>query len=700
MKPDFSGYASKANLLCSDGRTIKPHAFKGNDGKRVPLIWDHGRNDPKNVLGYAEIEDRPDGAFVRGYFNNTDSGKHMKEAVEHGDVDALSIFADKLVHNGADVVKGRIQEVSLVISGANPGASIQNITISHSDGMIEERESEAIIFTGLNFEHSDSSDESEEDDTDLEHAEEGTVVSDTNTKDKKVEDSETSIADILNTLNEDQMKAVAYVVEEALKVEPVIAEADDNDDDEDDTVSHSDLDENDADAADTDQDDSDADDANADDAEDDAEDTNDDTVEHSDQEENNMSRNLFDSKDETNVQKNTLTHSQLETIVNDAKRFGSLKDSVLQHAAEYGFENVDLLFPDAKNLANSPEILSRRMEWVSEVIDNTYHSPFARIRSTVADITAEEARARGYVKGSKKKDEIIKLLRRKTSPTTVYKKQRLDRDDMLDITDFDVVAWLKAEMRIMLDEELARAILLGDGRDAVDDDKIDEDSIRPIAYDDAMYAHKVVLPSNFDVKSKIEAMIRARSHYKGSGAPVLFTTQTFLTDMLLDKDKMGRRIYTSVDDLASQLMARKIVAVEVMEEYPDVQGIYVNLSDYAVGTDKGGQISMFDDFDINYNQHHYLLETRASGALRKPKSAVVVLTELGTVAVPTQPSFAAATNTITIPTVTGVRYIIDEAVVTGNQVITGNTTVIAQALSGYRFESGTDTEWDYTYTTP
>ena len=684
MKPDFSGYASKANLLCSDGRTIKPHAFKGNDGKRVPLIWHHGRNDPKNVLGYAVIEDRPDGAFVRGYFNNTDSGKHMKEAVEHGDVDALSIFADKLVHNGADVIKGRIQEVSLVISGANPGASIQNITISHSDGMIEERESEAIIFTGLTFEHSDSSDESE-DDTDLEHADEGTAVSDTKN------DNELTINDVLNSLNEDQKKVVAYLVEEALKVDPALAEADD-DDDEEDTVSHSDLDESEVDEADADQDDSDADDAD-----DDAEDTNDDNVEHSDQEENNMSRNLFDSKDDNNVQKNTLSHSQLETIVNDAKRFGSLKDSVLQHAAEYGFENVDLLFPDAKSLANSPEILSRRMEWVSEVIDNTYHSPFARIRSTVADITAEEARARGYVKGSKKKDEIIKLLRRKTSPTTVYKKQRLDRDDMLDITDFDVVAWLKAEMRIMLDEELARAILLGDGREVTDTDKIDEDSIRPIAYDDAMYAHKVILPSNFGVKDKIEAMIRARSQYKGSGAPVLFTTQTFLTDMLLDKDKMGRRIYTSVDDLASQLMAKKIVAVEVMEEYPDVQGIYVNLSDYAVGTDKGGQVSMFDDFDINYNQHHYLLETRASGALRKPKSAVVVLSELGTVAIPTQPGFNPTTNKITIPTVTGVRYIIDDAVVTGEVTITGNTTVIAQALTGYRFESGTNTDWDYTY---
>ena len=684
MKPDFSGYASKANLLCSDGRTIKPHAFKGNDGKRVPLIWHHGRNDPKNVLGYAVIEDRPDGAFVRGYFNNTDSGKHMKEAVEHGDVDALSIFADKLVHNGADVIKGRIQEVSLVISGANPGASIQNITISHSDGMIEERESEAIIFTGLTFEHSDSSDESE-DDTDLEHADEGTAVSDTKN------DNELTINDVLNSLNEDQKKVVAYLVEEALKVDPALAEADD-DDNEEDTVSHSDLDESEVDEADADQDDSDADDAD-----DDAEDTNDDNVEHSDQEENNMSRNLFDSKDDNNVQKNTLSHSQLETIVNDAKRFGSLKDSVLQHAAEYGFENVDLLFPDAKSLANSPEILSRRMEWVSEVIDNTYHSPFARIRSTVADITAEEARARGYVKGSKKKDEIIKLLRRKTSPTTVYKKQRLDRDDMLDITDFDVVAWLKAEMRIMLDEELARAILLGDGREVTDTDKIDEDSIRPIAYDDAMYAHKVILPSNFGVKDKIEAMIRARSQYKGSGAPVLFTTQTFLTDMLLDKDKMGRRIYTSVDDLASQLMAKKIVAVEVMEEYPDVQGIYVNLSDYAVGTDKGGQVSMFDDFDINYNQHHYLLETRASGALRKPKSAVVVLSELGTVAIPTQPGFNPTTNKITIPTVTGVRYIIDDAVVTGEVTITGNTTVIAQALPSYRFESGTDTEWDYTY---
>ena len=417
-----------------------------------------------------------------------------------------------------------------------------------------------------------------------------------------------------------------------------------------------------------------------------------------------MTRNVFEmansgsfgeSLEHSNTSK-SLSHSEVSSIVNEAKKIGSFKDAVLNHADEYGIENIDILFPDARALSNNPDFIQRRTEWVAKVMSSIKKSPFSRIKTIHADITADEARARGYIKGNLKKEEVIKLLKRKTDPTTIYKKQKLDRDDILDITDLDVVAWLKAEMRIMLDEEIARAILIGDGRSSVSDDKIDEDKIRPIANDDALYAHPVTINDSATPTEIIEQLIRARGNYRGSGQPTLFTTLPFLTDMLLLKDSLGRRLYTSKEALASELMAKEIVEVEVMED-TDILGIYVNLNDYTAGADRGGEISMFDDFDIDYNQNKYLIETRMSGALTKPMSAIVVKKVPGELVSPVSPSFDSASNTITIPTTTGVEYTIDGEVVTGDVEILETTEVVAKPASGYSFNSGAVSNWTFVY---
>lgn len=410
-----------------------------------------------------------------------------------------------------------------------------------------------------------------------------------------------------------------------------------------------------------------------------------------------MTRNVFEQT-ETSNPRATLSHSQLSTIVKDVERLGSLKESFLAHAQEYGIEDIDVLFPDAKALSDSPEFLSRRMEWVAAVINGTRHSPFSRIKSIVADITADEARAKGYAKASLKKDEVIKLLKRTTTPTTVYKKQKLDKDDVSDITDIDVIAWLKAEMRVMLDEELARAILLGDGREADDDDKIDEDRLRPIANDNDMYAHKVVVASNATPDNVIEAILRAHIYYRGSGRPTLFTTGQFLTDLMLSKDKIGRRLYNTEAELAAALRVSGIVQVDPMVDYPEIVAILVNLSDYTVGADKGGAVSMFDDFDLDYNQMKYLLETRVSGALTKPKSAVVITRQVGTLVTPTAPSYNSTTHVVTIPSVTGVTYKIDDVVVTGTVTLEETSDVEAVANTGYSFAPNTTTSWTFTVT--
>jgi hypothetical protein len=575
-KFDFSGYATRANIKCSDGRTIKKDAFKHHDGQTVPLVWQHVHNDPKNVLGRAYLEHRNDGVYAYCLFNETEGGKNAKIMVEHGDITALSIHANQLKQQGSDVLHGMIREVSLVLAGANPGALIDNLNIQHSDGSYEESDEEAIIYSGLEFDHS-SDDDDETDDE-----EEATVH--VKTKKKVIshatapqDDPNETIQDVFDTLSEKQKNVVYVMLAEAMNQDENMSQSEGG---------------------------------------------------------TEMKKNVFDAGD-SKVEKATLTHAQLEEIMTTAKKCGSLKDAFLQHTVTYGIENIDYLFPDAKNVLDTPALISRQMGWVPGVINGARHSPFSRIKSMAADITADDARALGYVKGGLKKEEVISLLRRITTPTTIYKKQKLDRDDIVDITDLDVVAFLKSEMRLMLDEEIARAVLVGDGREPEDGDKINESNIRPIYKDDDMYAHKVRIAADADTEDFIEAMIRAREFYKGKGMPTIYTTASIMMDMLLLKDNMGRRLYPTVADLAAMLMVDKIVEVPVMSgltrvtnESPAVtlalKAIIVNINDYVMGADKGGSISLFDDFDIDYNQFKYLMETRMSGALVYPKSALVI----------------------------------------------------------------------------
>lgn len=643
MEADFSGYATKAGLKCSDGRTITSDAFKHQDKVKVPLVWQHAHNDPSNVLGHALLEARQDGMYAYGFFNETPAGKSAKTLVQHGDIISLSIFANQLVEKAKSVLHGAIREVSLVLSGANPGALIDNVALAHADGEVETLEDEAVIYTGLSLEHSDL-------------LEEEVVLHAT--------DEDESVQDVYNSLTDKQKDVVHFMIGAALEAN--VEQADDS-------IKQSSQDD----------------------------DTNkEDNLTHQEGIEN-MSRNVFD-QNSAKPDGPTLSHDQLKTIVADAQKIGSFKEAFLAHAAEYGITDIDVLFPDAKAVTTQPDLIARRTEWVKGIIDGAKHSPFARIKSLAADLTADEARARGYVKGNLKKDEVIKLLKRVTIPTTVYKKQKLDRDDIIDITDLDVVAWLKWEMRFMLEEELARAILIGDGREPDDDDKIDEDKLRPIAWDHEMYAHPVTVPTNVSPDGIIESVLRARKHYKGTGTPAFYTTDDILTDMILIKDKMGRRLYSTEAELAAALRVSRIVVVEVMENTPDLLGVIVNIADYTIGADKGGTLSMFDDFDIDYNQYKYLMETRISGALTKPKSAVIVKRVSGTTVTPTAPSFDEETNTITIPTVAGVSYFnqsTDAELADGsNVVITETTDVEARPDAGYNFPHNTDADWTFAYT--
>lgn len=575
MKFDFSGYATKNNLKCADGRTIQKDAFKENDGQIVPLVWQHLHNEPANVLGHAILENREDGVYAYCVFNDSAPAQNAKEAVKHGDISSLSIYANGLIQKGQAVIHGVIREVSLVLAGANPGAMIDAVCIQHSDGSETPLEDEGIIFTDeklspggtRDMAHSQSSDKEEK------------IV-----KHAQVSSDEKTVKDVFDTLNEEQKTVVYAMIAAAL-------EEDDEEEEE--------------------------------------------KVTHSNKGGKEMKVNVFD-KSEEDQQATTLTHAQFGEILADAQKYGSFRESFLEHAVTYGIENIDYLFPDAKTVTPNPELLMRNVEWVASVISGTTHSPFARIKSTGADLTAETARALGYVKGALKKEEIVTLLKRVTTPTTIYKKQKLDRDDIVDITDLDVVAWLKAEMRVMLDEEIARAILVGDGRDAESADKINAANIRPIYTDDDMYAHHVTLAADKDPDDIIDEIVRSRKNYKGSGSPVLYIDADTLTDMLLLKDTTGRKLYPTINELATTLRVSKIIEVPVMEGLSrtvkvdnvdtvvDLKAILVNLKDYTVGADKGGAVSMFDDFDIDYNQYKYLLETRCSGALTRPKSAIVV----------------------------------------------------------------------------
>lgn len=561
MKYDFSGWATRANLKCSDGRTIMRDAFKQNDGQKVPLVWNHQHDDPNEVLGHALLENREDGVYAYCSLNDTEAGKTAKLLIQHGDISALSIYANQLKQNMSNVVHGNIREVSLVLAGANPGASIQSV-IQHGATM----EDEAMIYTGeeLSIMHSDDP---------------KPPVEKPEKTEKNTDENDETIGDIFNTLNEKQKEVVYALIGEMLENN------------------------------------------------------------NSEGGDNTMKHNVFDQSEEQNSE-NVLSHSEMQTIIEDGKRFGSLKESFLQHADEYGIENIEYLFPEAKSLNTPPDFIKREMGWVQTVMSGVHHTPFSRIKSMFADITADEAKARGYMKGKLKKEEVFGLLKRTTTPTTIYKKQKLDRDDVIDITDFDVVAWLKSEMRMMLEEEMARAILIGDGRLPSSDDKINEQNIRPIWKDEELYTIRGIVKGDDSDKAAlatefIDQSVRSMTDYRGSGSPTAYMTAEMLTECLLLKDTNGKRIYSNENEVATAMRVSKIVTVPVMnnqtrKEGSDtytLQAIIVNLNDYNVGADKGGAINMFDDFDIDYNQQKYLIETRCSGALTKPFSAIVLETK-------------------------------------------------------------------------
>lgn len=573
---DFSGWATKNDIRCSDGRTIRHNAFADNDGDVVPLVWQHGHNDTNNVLGHVRLENRAEGVYAYGYFNDTPAANNARELLKHGDVDSMSIYANNLTQSGGDVKHGNIVEVSLVLSGANPGAKIENIALAHGDGTYETTD-EAYIMTGEHLAHAETPEKPADKPADKT---EGTSEGKT-------------IKDIVESMNQDQKEVLYFLIAKAAEGEMKPENSEPNKEGA--PVAHS---------------------------------------------------NIFEN-DGTPNEGDTLYHSTIDTAFKDAVRTkaNSMRDvfmtiaeskglshADIAHAEKtYGISNIDLLFPDAKNLDVPPAFIDRDQSWVKPVLNGTHHTPFTRIKSMQADITADEARAKGYITGSRKKEEVFKLLKRVTGPTTIYKMQKFDRDDLLDITDFDVIAWVKAEMRNKLDEELARAILIGDGRSNSDPYKINEENIRPILKEDDLYCIKKDLGGYPDIEHVIDELIRAQDDLEGTGTPTLFCAKSFVTDMLLLKDKTGHYLYPTKQALADRLGVTAIVDVPQMKGLKtgaandkDVLAIIVNLSDYNVGTDRGGEVTMFDDFDIDFNQQKYLLETRVSGALTKVKSAMVV----------------------------------------------------------------------------
>ena len=585
---DFSGYATRVDLKCSDGAIIREDAFKHQNGETVPLVWQHLHNGPENILGHAMLEHRKDGVYAYASFNDSEQGRNAKELVRHGDVKALSIYANKLVRRGVDVLHGAIREVSLVLSGANPGAYIDNVVIAHGDSY-ETSEDEAIIYTGLSFEIQAET---------IEHADDS----------KEPDMAEKTVGDIFETLTEEQKNVVYYMIGEALSE----AGADDE-------AEHSAFYEN------------------------------DDYISHNDGEETiTMTRNVFESLAHGTPMDEglTLSHSDIKSIFADGERKNSLKEAVIAHATTYGIEDIDMLFPDAKTIGNRPEFIKRRTEWVASVLTDTHHSPFSRIKTILADITEDDARAKGYIKASMKKEEWFTLAKRVTTPQTVYKKQKLDRNDILDITDFDVVIWVKEEMRLMLDEEIAAAALVGDGRSAGDPDKIkspsptaDGEGIRAIALDASYYAYKVEWDAaDADDVPFVDRVMTSLVDYTGSGSPKLYTSPQILAGLLVERDTLGRRMYSSRAELATAMGVSAIVDIPAsilaranfettagaVTTTHSLKGIVANLRDYTFGSDDGGKTTLFDDFDIDFNQQKYLLEARLSGTLTKPFSAATL----------------------------------------------------------------------------
>ena len=591
---DFGGWATRNNIQCSDGRTIMKDAFKQNDGQKVPLVWNHQHNDPSEVLGHALLENRDDGVYAYCKFNNTESGQTAKSLVMNGDVDKLSIYANKLKSQMNNVVHGCIREVSLVLAGANPGAYIDSVIV-HGEGA--EAEEEVIIYNdgeiSLSDEEDNNSEETPDNEEKIEHSNDTNKEKEDSTKmgeDKKDDvKKEKTVKEIIDTMNDEQKEAMYAVVGQALENQ-----------------------------------------ANGEGDEADEEDGGEETMKH----------NVFDNDNNDEV----LQHSEIiAEAMADGKKYGSLRESFLQHAAINNIENLDKLFPDATELYKEPYMIEKDNSWVAKVMNAVKHTPFSRVKTTFGRMNEETARAKGYIKGNKKANIALAVLNRVTTPTTVYIKNEIDRDDVIDITDFDVVAWQKREMRKQLDKELALAMLLGDGRDISDPNKINVQNIRPVISDDAMYTIKYTVTKGKDytqegnsysdndsrTKGIIRAAIRSRKDYKGSGTPTFFTTEDVLTDMLLIEDQNGRRIYNSINDLATALRCKEIVTIPEMEAeaYKDIYGVIVNMADYTAGADKGGSVNMFDDFDIDYNQMKYLIETRMSGALTVPYSAIVLKKE-------------------------------------------------------------------------
>ena len=641
-KYDFSGWATKANLLCSDGRIIRQNAFEECDGMKVPLVWNHQHNNPDEVLGHALLENRDEGVYAYCSFNDTDAGQNAKLLVQHGDVNQLSIYANKLKQQGCNVIHGVIREVSLVLAGANPGAYIDSVMM-HGDDSFEE----GMIYSGEDFDyvapltHSDTCKNNKKGEDEM--------AEETKKPEEKSENEET-VADVFNTLSEKQKKAVYVLIGQAIEDAKGESSKEAPKDDKDAKIEHSD----------NKPEEKTEEKKPEDDSEDDSDETAEDVFNTLSEKQkkvvyaligqaledkkggaadkkneggdNNMKHNVFEN--DANNEQEVLSHSDMVEIMADAKRNGSLKDAVLQH----GITDIEYLFPDAQATNKVPGFIKRDDTWVAEVMNNVHHTPFSRIKSVFADITEADARAKGYIKGNLKMEEVFTLLKRITTPTTIYKKQKLDRDDVVDITDFDVVAWLKTEMRMMLDEEIARAVLVGDGRSSSSNDKINEQNVRPIWTDDDVYTVKVGIELKSDAtdddkaKAFIRNTIKSRKNYKGSGNPFMFISEDMLTNCLLLEDSNQRVIYDTIEKLATALRVKKIVPVPVMDgltrtvgsKTHELAGIYVNMADYNIGADKGGAVNMFDDFDIDYNAQKYLIETRCSGALTVPYSAVAI----------------------------------------------------------------------------
>lgn len=571
---DFSGYATKANTKCYDGLTIAPNAFAGDDGRKVPVVWNHDHSGPEYVLGHALLQNRKDGVYAYVKLNDTPSGQTALKAVRCGDIDAMSIFANGLKKAGQTVMHGVIRELSLVLAGCNPGALIDEIVEHGADWSADEGE-EAFIYTdgGISLKHG-----LDPDDNPLDEEE-----------DNMAQAGGKTLKEVVDTMNDEQKEALYALVGMA---------KDGLDEDEDPEEGEDDYDEDDED-------------------------------DYEEDEEDDMKHNVFDADTEKGVLKHSM--DEINAAIADGKSCGSMKDAFIAH----GIEDVEWLFPEDHLLDNPPRIIDNDQTWVGKVMSGVHHIPFSRIKSMSADLTEEDARAKGYIKGNFKKEQVFGLLKRSTSPTTVYKKQKMDRDDIADITGFDVIAWLKQEMRTKLNEELARAYLIGDGRNAASDDKINEGNIRPIYSDDDFYTIKVQVEvaTGADTATKLDTMmtavLKARKNYKGSGNPTFYTTEDNLTDLLLLKDKIGHRLYKNEAEVAQALRVKEIVTVPQMEGMKGVNGgefvgIIVNLADYTVGADKGGAVNMFDDFDIDYNQQKYLIETRCSGALTVPFSAMAI----------------------------------------------------------------------------